>query len=106
MPLPIYWTGPLEDRCQISGRKLGGVMYDARIPGKGQWANIDQIAFVNLGCKLGVGHGQRFELQTDGRWLCTAGSAAHEAAERKHAVTLSDEDRRQITEEAQSRKAS
>ena len=96
MAIPTYWTGPLEDRCQISGRKLDGVMYDAKIPGGG-WANVAHQTFVNLGCSLGVGYGQKFEKQPDGRWLCTAGSAAH-------AVTLSLEDQAQIKAEAKARK--
>lgn len=76
MALPSYWTG-FVGKDDISGKPFNGVMYDAKIPGEG-WANINQETFDAYGCKLGVGFGQRFELQDDGRWLCTAGSAAHE----------------------------
>lgn len=82
MPKPVYWNGSLPDVCQISKRPFNGVMYDAHIPGAG-WANINHDAFVRLGCSLGVGRGQKYELQDDGRWLCTAGSAGHAAEEAK-----------------------
>lgn len=98
MNKPVYWAGPIPDCCQISGRAFGGVMYDAKI-GSSAWACIDQVAFVNLRCNLGVGFGQKYELQTDGKWLQTAGGAVSMPV-----VTLSAEDRRQIREEAQSRR--
>lgn len=72
MATPVYWTSPLEDRCQISGRRLEGIMYDAKLPG-GSWANICHQTFVNMGCQLGLGLGQKYERQLDGRWLKVEG---------------------------------
>ena len=92
-----YWTGTVPPACQITGIPFNGVMYDARIPGRG-WGNICQEAFDTFHCRLGVGFGQKYELQDDGRWLCTAGSSIH-------AVTLSEADRYQIAAEANARKS-
>lgn len=97
MPLPTYWTGDVPKGCQMTGRKFDGVMYDARLPG-GSWGLICQATFDDYNLSLGVGRGQKFELQPNGKWLCTAGSAAH-------AVQLSDADRNAIRDEAQARKA-
>ena len=66
-----YWLSPLDDACQITGEPLKGVMYDAKTPLG--WANIGQAAFDHFGCRLGLGLGQKYELQADGRWLKTGG---------------------------------
>lgn len=36
-------------------------VYDARIPSVGSWANVCQSCFINQGCCLGVGHGQKLK---------------------------------------------
>ena len=67
-----YWLGPYPTRCEVSGARIEAVFYDAKIPGGG-WAIVVPAIFETLGCRTGVGHGQRYEKQEDGRWLKTAG---------------------------------
>lgn len=71
MSQPIYWCGHLDPVCQISNRPFDKVMYDARTPYG--WANICEATFKELGCKLGTGLGQKYELQDNGRWLKVEG---------------------------------
>jgi hypothetical protein len=68
----IYWIGSNPTHCQVNGTPLGDVMYDANVPGIG-WGNIGHDAFVSYGCSLGLGRGQKYERQPDGRWLKVAG---------------------------------
>ena len=74
MSRPRYWTGTVPENCQVSGEPMGDVMYDASLPSHGgRWANINQATFERHGCRVGLGLGQRYERQEDGRWLKTAG---------------------------------
>lgn len=69
----IYWMGSNPTRCQLTGEPLGDVMYDANT-GRG-WGNIGQEAFDKLGCRLGVGYGQKYERQENGKWLMVEGGS-------------------------------
>lgn len=64
-----YWEGSEPDQCQTCQRDYEGVMYDARLPLHGSWANICRRCFVAFGCRLGTGWGQKYEKQPDGSWL-------------------------------------
>jgi hypothetical protein len=49
-------------------------MYDAAIARfGGQWANICQECFDAHVCRLGLGRGQKYEQQDDGKWLKVGG---------------------------------
>lgn len=72
MGSPIYWCGPLSDNCQLSGKPFGDTMYDANLPGVG-WGNFNEETFNSRGGRLGTGFGQKYEKQSDGRWLKVAG---------------------------------
>lgn len=71
-----YWLSPFDGKCQVTGEDCNGVMYDAKLPAQfgGVWANISHSTFVALGCKTGIGLGQKYERQPDGRWLCVEGN--------------------------------
>lgn len=80
----VYWLSPVPVSCQtphcgvLFSQKGDGegvrVMYDASIPTyRGQWGNICHACFVEHGCSLGTGKGQRYELQPDNKWLKTGG---------------------------------
>ena len=67
-----YWTSNVPAGCQLTGGAFNGVMFDARTS-NGQWGLLCTQTFEDLECRLGIGLGQRYERQADGRWLCTAG---------------------------------
>jgi len=68
----IYWCGHLAPTCQLSNESYNGVMYDANLPGIG-WGNWNEATFKAHGGRLGTGLGQKYEQQSDGRWLKVAG---------------------------------
>lgn len=68
---PVYWCGEV-DVCDVCGRKFLGTMYDASVPGVA-WGNLCQRCFDDYGCSLGIGRGQRYDVQLDGRWLKVGG---------------------------------
>lgn len=73
MPKKVYWLGHLSDACQLCERPYNGIMYDCSLPQNGMWANICQICFRKTGSALGVGRGQEYQRQKDGRWLKVKG---------------------------------
>jgi hypothetical protein len=70
---PVYWLSPVGERDDF-GRLYGGVMYDAATTA-GSWACMSEISWImhRRYTTLGMGLGQRFEKQGDGRWLKTEG---------------------------------
>lgn len=71
---PVYWLSKVPEGCQLTGEPFDGVMYDAKIKAlNGQWGLVCQSTFDLFDCRLGLGYGQKYELQEDGRWLKTAG---------------------------------
>ena len=67
------WMGDLNDECQICHLSFGDTMYDAAIGPGGPWGNICRACFVEQGCSLGMGRGQEYVRQRDGRWAKVAG---------------------------------
>lgn len=71
-----YWCGPVPEKddfgCPIK-HEVGGVFYDAKTD-SGPWAIMAPCswAFDGYG-KLGLGFGQKYEMQQDGRWLKVEG---------------------------------
>ena len=68
----MYWIGTLNDKCDICGGSFKGLMYDCKTS-SGPWGNICHKCFKADGCSLGLGHGQKYEHQRDGKWLKTGG---------------------------------
>jgi hypothetical protein len=68
----VIWNGKISE-CQLCGKKLNGVMIDARLK-RGSWANVCQDCHNLYGVGLGTGNGQRYEWSTehDG-WIKTEG---------------------------------
>lgn len=66
-----YWNGS-NPKCDIANsHNLHGVFYDARLPGYGgQWALLCGNCFINNDAKTGLGLGQKYRKQDDGKWLC------------------------------------
>lgn len=70
--MKVYWLSPVGERDDF-GRLIGNVIYDARTR-NGQWALMSMASFLaETSHALGVGCGQRYDRQDDGRWLKTAG---------------------------------
>ncbi len=70
----VYWIGSKVEECQLDRTPLTDVMYDANCGRRG-WGNIGPAAFERLGCSLGIGLGQKYERQEDGRWLLVEGGS-------------------------------
>lgn len=70
---PVYWIGEIPTNCPICGSKMRHTMVDARIKGQTGWALIDLKCHAAHGVGVGLGKGQVYEKQADGRWLKTQG---------------------------------
>lgn len=67
-----YWLGHLDKYCQLCDREYGKRMYDAATR-MGPWANMCHDCWKTQGQPLGLGRGQKYEIQKDGRWLKVGG---------------------------------
>jgi hypothetical protein len=70
--VPVYWIGstigPKDD--------YGAAITDEFIDGKtkhGPWAILAPITYRRHGVGLGLGRGQRYKKQEDGKWLKVEG---------------------------------
>ena len=72
MAKPVYWLSRLNG-CDLCSMDFpGGVMYDARV--HGAWGNVCQKCFdADPRASLGLGRGQKYEKQPDGKWMKTDG---------------------------------
>ncbi|MNV23468.1 hypothetical protein D3C71_1144800 [compost metagenome] len=68
---PVYWLSPLRG-CDVCDRDFLDIMYDAKTVG-GPWGNLCEDCFKTGGVGLGVGLGQMYRRQPDGRFLCVEG---------------------------------
>lgn len=68
----VYWRGSDPVKCEADGTMLKERFYDAA-DRFGRWGMLCDACFLKVGVGLGVGKGQKFERQTDGRWLKTEG---------------------------------
>jgi hypothetical protein len=68
----VYWLSPLADVDDF-GRPYRGVMIDGATK-QGPWANMSEASWLVNGLgRLGVGYGQKYKKQADGRWLKVEG---------------------------------
>jgi hypothetical protein len=65
--------GTVPAVCELSGRAIIDVFIDGRHPIHGSWACWHPDAFAEVGGQLGLGRGQRYERQPDGRFWRTEG---------------------------------
>jgi hypothetical protein len=67
-----YWMSPLGDTDDF-GDKYDKVMYDGKTK-MGPWANMTETSYKQFGIgRLGLGYGQKYEKQADGRWMKVEG---------------------------------
>jgi hypothetical protein len=69
-----YWSAPVPTRCQPCLTRIRGTFYDAATR-RGTWMIMcERCHVIGPGInRVGVGVAQRYEQQSDGRWLKTAG---------------------------------
>jgi len=66
----VYWCSDVAD-CDICNQPAQNIMHDAATH-RG-WGWLCTKCFDGEGCSLGLGRGQRYEKQTDGRYLKIGG---------------------------------
>jgi len=67
----VYWTGPVGDRDDF-GSPISKEIIDGKTR-MGPWALMSPVSYSKYGVGLGLGRGQRYKKQTDGRWLKVEG---------------------------------
>jgi hypothetical protein len=73
VPAKVYWRSPVPRTCDMCGSPLHEQFVDGRIKGGTQWGYLDLKCHTARGMGFGVGKGQRYDRQEDGRWLKTEG---------------------------------
>lgn len=71
-PKPRYWLGSEPTHCQV----CEGPFHNKFVDGAtftGQWALMCKPCHKRMGRGLGMGRGQEYTRQADGRWLKTGG---------------------------------
>lgn len=63
-----YWMGTEPTKCELSGRPIVDRFIDGATS-RGYWAIMHPLTFMDYGRGLGMGRGQLYEKQADGRWL-------------------------------------
>ena len=67
-----YWLSTIDIHDDF-GIPYNNVMYDAKTK-MGPWANMSEESWMKFtNQKLGLGIGQKYKKQIDGRWLKVAG---------------------------------
>ena len=73
---PKYWLSPVketDDFGDLIDRAVGGVIIDGATH-QGPWAIMTPQSWETYGVGvLGLGLGQKYQMQDDGRWLCVEG---------------------------------
>ena len=71
MAKKVYWLSPVKN-CDICNTPLVGKIVDGKTR-MGPWALMCVSCHELDGCGLGLGLGQKYEKQPDGKWLKIAG---------------------------------
>ena len=69
--VPKFWCGE-PDPCDFCCRPFTTRFTDGRTS-SGQWGNACVPCAARQGMSLGMGRGQQYDKQEDGRWLKTGG---------------------------------
>lgn len=70
---PKYWLSPAPDKCDLCGTPITNVFIDGKTR-QGPWGFLcPSCHLLDCGGHLGLGFGQRYEKQSDGKWLKVAG---------------------------------
>jgi hypothetical protein len=66
-----YWHGDIPVRCETCDVPITTSFSDCATPHG--WANICNVCVTLQKCTYGIGRGQKYEKQPDGKWLKTKG---------------------------------
>lgn len=69
---PLYWTADVPTYCEISMQQIIDCFVGGVTP-MGSWGHMHPDTHSDFGCGFGLGRGQKYEKQPDGRWLKTKG---------------------------------
>jgi hypothetical protein len=69
----VFWMGEVPTHCQLSNKRITKSFVDGRVPGHSSWACMHPSYYKSVGGTFGMGRGQRYEKQADGRWLKVEG---------------------------------
>lgn len=70
---PVYYISPAPATCDLNAtHKITDTFVDGRTS-MGSWADMCPNCHRQYGVGVGIGRGQKYEKQDDGRWLKTAG---------------------------------
>lgn len=72
MAKEVYWIGKVPAKDSF-GAHIGQEFIDGRTRPGGPWAIMTPTNHDRYGHGLGVGRGQKYRLQADGRWLKVEG---------------------------------
>jgi hypothetical protein len=67
----VYWVGTVPAKDDFGG-EIGLTFFDAKSI-QGPWGIMNEANFKIYGIGCGQGMGQRYDKQTDGRWLKVRG---------------------------------
>ena len=67
-----YWMSPAPTECDIDQTPITNRFVDG-VTIMGPWANMCPACHAKLGRGLGLGKGQEYTKQEDGKWLKTNG---------------------------------
>lgn len=68
----VYWFSEIPTECQVMKTPITNTFVDGKIAGSG-WALMHPKTHERFGVGLGMGRGQKYAKQTDGRWLKVEG---------------------------------
>lgn len=71
----VYWLNPPPKSCHTCSKLIRGVFIDGRTKA-GPWAFMCEACWrdgLGLGGALGLGRGQKYKEQLDGKWLKVEG---------------------------------
>ena len=69
----VYWSGSPPAKCEFCLGAIKDAFIDGKAKGNGWWCIMDAHCHGKFGVGLGVGKGQRYARQSDGRFLRTGG---------------------------------
>ena len=68
---PLYWASPVS-KCDLCHVDIAQVFIDGKTD-KGPWGCMCILCHALHGYGLGMGRGQKYSRQSDGKWLKTEG---------------------------------